>query len=40
MDVCGEFPLIFGEPFMFQNANRKNNKTNGELLALWKKATK
>lgn len=38
MDVCGEFSPVLGEPFMFQDANRKNNKSNGELLALWKKA--
>lgn len=37
MDVCGEFPAIYGNLFVSNAANRKNNQANGELLELWKR---
>lgn len=36
MDVCGEFPEIYGSPFEFQAASRINSRANRRLLELWK----
>lgn len=36
MDVCGEFPAIYGNLFASETANRKNNEINRKLLELWK----
>ncbi len=38
MDVCGEFPPLYGEPFRFRYANAKNSRANRYLLRLWEKA--
>lgn len=36
MDICGEFPALYGEPLGFQAVNRKNDRANRKLLELWK----
>ncbi|NLG92433.1 MAG: arginase family protein [Clostridiales bacterium] len=36
MDVCGEFPAIYGNLFESNEANQKNNQANRGLLELWK----
>lgn len=37
MDVCGEFPAMYGNLFVSNAANRKNNQANRKLLELWKR---
>lgn len=39
MDVCGEFPGIYGDPCVGEAANRRNDAANRALLELWESRT-